>query len=69
MSDRHDLVKVETIKKLILETQASIGRQEKVITELQRDGHSAIGATTLLRLLENDLADYRKVLDSLRSLP
>lgn len=69
MSDRHDLVKVETIEKLILETQASIGHQEKVITELQRDGHPAIGATTLLRLLENDLADYRKVLDSLRSLP
>jgi len=33
MSDRHDLVKVETIEKLILETQASIGHQEKVITE------------------------------------
>jgi hypothetical protein len=69
MSDRHDAVTLETIQRLISETQASIGRQEKLITELKRDGHPAIGATTLLRLLENDLANYHKELDSLRSPP
>jgi hypothetical protein len=66
MSVRHDVVTIEAIEKLICETEASIGRQKKMVTELRRDGRPTIGAATLLRLFESDLEGYPEVLDSIR---
>jgi hypothetical protein len=63
MSDRRDAITLETIERLIRETEADICRQEVIIKELQQDGRPAVGAVTLLRLLESDLASYRKVLE------
>jgi len=56
-------------RRQLCEAEADIQRQEKVIAELRRDGHSAIGAATLLRLLQNDLEGYRKALAALRPPP
>jgi hypothetical protein len=69
MSTGGNSIAIETLKRLICEAEADIHRQEKVIAELQRDGHTAIGAATLLRLLENDLEGYRKALAALGQPP
>ena len=69
MSPGGNSVAIETLTRLIYETEADIQRQEKVIEELQRDGHSFVGAATLLRLLENDLEGYRKALVALLPPP
>lgn len=57
---------LQIVEQCVRETEAAIRRQEKIIEELRRDGHPAIGAKTLLRLFERDLKEYQGRLELLR---
>jgi len=48
------------------EAYADVLRQKRIIAELENDGHPALGARTLLDLLESDLALRLEALESLQ---
>ena len=52
-----------TALRLYTEAQTDVLRQKRILDELQRDGHPALGARTLLQLLENTLAERQKILE------
>ena len=48
------------------EAYADVLRQQRIIAELENEGHPTLGARTLLDLLESDLALRREALESLQ---
>ena len=49
------------------EAEADVERQLRIIADLERSGHSALGAKTLLRLMEQILDGYRQALELIRA--
>ena len=48
------------------EAYADVLRQQRIIAELEDEGHPTLGARTLLRLLESDLALRQEALERLQ---
>ena len=57
---------LEIAQHQVAEAETDIERQKLIIAELEKGGHPAAGAHTLLRLLEQSLHEHREALSQLK---
>jgi hypothetical protein len=57
---------LEIAKRQVTEAEADVARQKLIIAELEKRGHPAVGAHSLLRLLEKNLHENREVVAQLK---
>jgi hypothetical protein len=55
-------VELEVAKQIVVEAEAAVTRQARLVTELQRAGHATKGSEILLMLFEEALTDAREAL-------
>ena len=58
--------RLETAKQQVTDAEADVARQKVIIAELEKRGHPAVGAHSLLRLLEQGLREKREALARLK---
>jgi hypothetical protein len=54
--------RLEIVERQVIEAEAGVARQRRIIGELRREGHPASGSQTLLRLLNEAFGNYRYAL-------
>jgi hypothetical protein len=59
MAGRNEL---QDALQLVVEAEADLALQRKIVFQLERDGHPSIGARTMQRLLEQNLQNRREML-------
>lgn len=59
MAGRNEL---QDALQLVVEAEADLALQRRIVFQLERDGHPSIGARTMQRLLEQNLETRRKIL-------
>jgi len=59
MAGRNEL---QDALQLVVEAEADLALQRKIVRELERDGYPSLGARTMQRLLEQHLEKRREIL-------
>ena len=59
MAGRNEL---QDALQLVVEAEADLALQRKIVFQLERDGHPSFGARTMQRLLEQNLQNRREML-------
>ncbi len=59
MASRNEL---QDALQFVIEAEAELALQRKIVFQLERDGHPSLGAHTMQRLLEQNLQKRREIL-------
>ena len=59
--------RLEIAERQVRDAEEDVARQKRIVEDLVKAGHPAVGARTLLRLLQQTLDNYREALYLIRS--